>query len=243
MGVSGCGKSSVGAAFSVTCGMTFLDGDDLRPKTNIDMSAIEPDAARKFANTVAEKGLGWVESPFSGGAPKAFMGEFTLSGDGPGADVGGAHIALKHVSSNYTHMGPSGAGQTTKLTNQLLCGLGFLAVAKATQLALGAGIDAAKIPHALEGGRAESPLQDVLPGFIKKDCRRTGRIENMLQDLNMGNDLARQSRPSIPMTALCAKIHRMLAAAGPGVKIRRLSWSFLKAQKRSLGHDHAFCTV
>lgn len=47
--------------------------------------------------------------------------------------------ALQHVASNYTHMGLSGAGQTTKLINQVLCGLNFLAVAEATQLALDAG--------------------------------------------------------------------------------------------------------
>ncbi len=59
-----------------------------------------------------------------------------------------------------------GAGQTTKLINQVLCGLGFLTVAEATQLALDAGVDAAKIPQALEGGRADSAiLQEYMPRF------------------------------------------------------------------------------
>ncbi|MEL7131158.1 MAG: NAD(P)-dependent oxidoreductase, partial [Pseudomonadota bacterium] len=121
----------------------------------IDMSSIEPDATRKFAKMAAERGLAWVDSPLSGGAPKALVGELTLMAGGEAHDVERAHLALRHVASNYTHMGPSGAGQTTKLINQVLCGLGFLAVAEATQLALDAGVDAEKIPQALKGGRAD----------------------------------------------------------------------------------------
>lgn len=183
----------------------------------IDMSSIEPDATRTFAMMAADNGLAWVDSPLSGGAPKALIGELTLMAGGEAADVERAHEALRHVASNYTHMGPSGAGQTTKLINQVLCGLGFLAVAEATQLAMDAGVDAAKIPQALKGGRADSALlQEYLPRFVEKDYRRTGRIDNMVKDLNAVNDLARQTGTSMPMTAMCAEIHRMLTAAGLG---------------------------
>lgn len=124
---------------------------------------------------------------------------------------------LRHVASNYTHMGPVGAGQTTKLINQVLCGLGFLAVAEATQLALDAGVDAAKIPQALKGGRADSAiLQEYMPRFVTKDYRRTGRIDNMVKDLNGAQDLARRTNTAMPLTAACAEIHRMLTAAGLG---------------------------
>ncbi|WP_425041597.1 NAD(P)-dependent oxidoreductase [Primorskyibacter sp. S187A] len=183
----------------------------------IDMSSIDPGATRSFAARAAEQGLAWVDSPLSGGAPKALTGELTLMAGGTAEDVERAHLVLRHVASNYTHMGPSGAGQTTKLINQVLCGLGFLAVAEATQLALDAGVDAAKIPQALKGGRADSALlQEYLPRFATKDYRRTGRIDNMVKDLNAVNDLARQTGTSMPMTALCAEIHRMLTAAGLG---------------------------
>lgn len=183
----------------------------------IDMSSIDPVATRKLSADAAEKGLRWVDSPLSGGAPKALIGELTLMAGGEAADVEQAHAVLRHVASNYTHMGPSGAGQTTKLINQVLCGLGFLAVAEATQLALDAGVDAAKIPQALNGGRADSAiLQEYMPRFVSKDYRRTGRIDNMVKDLNGALDLARTSHTSMPMTALCAEIHRMLTAAGIG---------------------------
>ncbi|MFK7871519.1 MAG: NAD(P)-dependent oxidoreductase [Roseobacter sp.] len=183
----------------------------------IDMSSIDPAATRDFAARAAERGLAWVDSPLSGGAPKALLGELTLMAGGAAQDVERAHVALRHVASNYTHMGPSGAGQTTKLINQVLCGLGFLAVAEATRLAQDAGVDAAKIPQALKGGRADSALlQEYLPRFATKDYRRTGRIDNMVKDLNAVNDLARQTGTSMPMTALCGEIPRMLTSAGLG---------------------------
>lgn len=183
----------------------------------IDMSSIEPGATREFARRAGELGLQWVDSPLSGGAPKALVGELTLMAGGEATAIGKAHRVLRHVASNYTHMGPSGAGQTTKLINQVLCGLGFLAVAEATQLALDAGVDAEKIPQALKGGRADSALlQEYLPRFATKDYRRTGRIDNMVKDLNAVNDLARQTGTAMPMTALCGEIHRMLTAAGLG---------------------------
>ncbi|MEP2640659.1 NAD(P)-dependent oxidoreductase [Roseobacter sp.] len=198
----------------------------------IDMSSIEPDETRKFAAKAAEHGLAWVDSPLSGGAPKALRGELTLMAGGTAADVDRAHVALKHVASNYTHMGPAGAGQTTKLINQVLCGLGFLAVAEATQLALDAGVDAAKIPQALKGGRADSALlQEYLPRFAAKDYRRTGRIDNMVKDLNAVNDLARQTGTSMPMTALCGEIHRMLTAAGWGGEDQAAVMEFFNGAK------------
>ena len=201
----------------------------------IDMSSIEPDATRKFAKMAAERGLAWVDSPLSGGAPKALLGELTLMAGGEAFHVERAHLALRHVATNYTHMGPSGAGQTTKLINQVLCGLGFLAVAEATQLALDAGVDAEKIPTALKGGRADSALlQEYLPRFATKDYRRTGRIDNMVKDLNAVNDLARQTGTSMPMTALCGEIHRMLTAAGLGGEDQAAVMEFFSGAKEEV---------
>ena len=91
----------------------------------IDMSSIAPDATRRFAEMAAEKGLAWVDSPLSGGAPKALIGALTLMMGGAAADVTRAQTALRHVAGNMTHMGGPGAGQTTKMINQVLCGLGL----------------------------------------------------------------------------------------------------------------------
>ena len=204
----------VGLAAFGTAGIS----DGAAPGTLIiDMSSIDPEATRDFAAQAAEKGLGWVDSPLSGGAPKALTGELTLMMGGAEADVARAKQVLKDVAANMTRMGGPGAGQTTKIINQVLCGLGFLAVAEATRLAQDAGVDAEMIPVALKGGRADSALlQEYMPRMARRDYRRTGRIDNMVKDLNMAADLSRQTGTSMPMTALCAEIHRMLTAAGLG---------------------------
>lgn len=201
----------------------------------IDMSSIDPDATRSLAVRAAETGLRWVDSPLSGGAPKALTGELTLMAGGTAEDVADAHTVLRHVASNYTHMGPVGAGQTTKLINQVLCGLGFLAVAEATQLALDAGVEAAKVPVALRGGRADSAiLQEYMPRFASKDYRRTGRIDNMVKDLEGAHDLARRTHTAMPLTALCLEIHRMLTAAGLGGEDQAALMEFFTGAKGPL---------
>ncbi|CUX40052.1 2-hydroxy-3-oxopropionate reductase [Agrobacterium tumefaciens] len=200
----------------------------------IDMSSIDPEATKELAADAAEKGLRWVDSPLSGGAPKALVGQLTLMAGGSEKDVADAHRVLRHVASNYTHMGPCGAGQTTKLINQVLCGLNFLAVAEATQLALDAGVNAAKIPQALKGGRADSAiLQEYMPRYVAKDYRRTGRIDNMVKDLNGAQNLARRTNTAMPLTALCAEVHRMLTAAGLGGEDQAALMEFFSGAKRT----------
>lgn len=183
----------------------------------IDMSSIDPAATRALAAEAAERGLRWVDSPLSGGAPKAEIGQLTLMQGGADADVREAQDILSHVASNQTHMGDVGTGQTTKIVNQVLCGLGFMAVAEATALAEAAGVNVARIPEALKGGRADSALlQEYMPRFAARDYRRTGRIDNMVKDLDGARDLARQTQTTMPLTALAAEIHRLMTAAGFG---------------------------
>ncbi len=206
-----------------------------RPGTLIiDMSSIDPEATRSLAAKAAEAGLRWVDSPLSGGAPKALIGELTLMAGGEAADVADAHEVLKDVATNYTHMGPAGAGQATKLINQVLCGIQFLGVAEATALAEDAGVDAAKIPQALRGGRADSAiLQEYMPRFAARDYRRTGRIDNMVKDLNGAQDLARATHTAMPLTAVCAEIHRMLTAAGLGAEDQAALMEYFRGPDRS----------
>ena len=183
----------------------------------IDMSSIDPGATRDLAAKAAERGLAWVDSPLSGGAPKAATGELTLMLGGTEADVARARNVLAHVASNITHMGPAGAGQATKLINQVLCGLNFLAVAEATALAEAAGIAVDRIPQALRGGRADSAiLQEYMPRFAVRDYRRAGRIDNMVKDLDGALAVARATTTPMPLTSACAEVHRMLTRAGLG---------------------------
>lgn len=201
----------------------------------IDMSSIDPEATKALAAEAAEKGLRWVDSPLSGGIPKAATGELTLMQGGTEADVAEAQTMLAGVASNQTRMGGPGAGQTTKLINQVLCGLGFLAVAEATALAEAAGVDAMMIPKALQGGRADSAiLQEYMPRMAARDYRRTGRIDNMVKDLNGAADLARLTHTAMPLTALCAEVHGMLTAAGLGGEDQAALMEFFKGPRKDL---------
>lgn len=183
----------------------------------IDMSSIDPPSTKALAEEASQRGLHWVDAPLSGGAPKALIGELTVMAGGTDAAFEASKAVMSKLCKNYTHMGPSGAGQTTKLINQLLCGIGFMAVAEATRLAQDAGVDAAMIPVALKGGRADSALlQEYMPRMATKDYTPTGRIANMVKDLNSVQDLARLTDTSMPMTAICAEIHRLLTAQGLG---------------------------
>ncbi|MBZ4021014.1 6-phosphogluconate dehydrogenase [Rhodobacter sp. TJ_12] len=201
----------------------------------IDMSSIDPESTKVLAADAAERGLRWVDSPLSGGIPKAAIGELTLMQGGAEADVTDAQKVLAKVASNQTRMGGPGAGQTTKLINQVLCGLNFLAVAEATALAEAAGVDAEKIPQALRGGRADSAiLQEYMPRFATRDYRRTGRIDNMVKDLNGAQDLARLTHTAMPLTAVCAEVHRMLTAAGLGGEDQAALMEYFKGPRKEL---------
>jgi len=201
----------------------------------IDMSSIDPEATRALAADARAAGLRWVDSPLSGGIPKAASGQLTLMQGGDPADVAQAQTVLAHLASNQTHMGPAGAGQTTKLINQVLCGLAFLAVAEATALAEAAGVEVTRIPQALAGGRADSAiLQEYLPRFAARDYRRTGRIDNMVKDLDGAAAIARAAQIPMPLTSVCAEVHRMLTAAGLGGEDQAALMEFFKGPRKDI---------
>lgn len=183
----------------------------------IDMSSIDPISTRTLAREAKVAGLHWLDCPLSGGAPKALTGTLAVMAGGPAKDFERARLVMDDLCANFTLMGPHGAGQTTKLINQVLCGLNFAAVAEATQLALNSGVDARKIPQALAGGRADSAiLQEFMGKMARRDYSPTGRIDNMVKDLDGAQALARSTGTAMPLTALCAEIHRLLAASGLG---------------------------
>jgi 2-hydroxy-3-oxopropionate reductase len=184
----------------------------------IDMGSIDPRATADMARRLkAACGVDWVDAPLSGGAPAARSGRLTLMIGGAEDAVARARAVLGDLAANATHMGPAGAGQTTKLINQVLCACGFLAVAEATRLALDGGVDAARIPAALAGGRADSRiLQEFMPKMAVFDYTPTGRIDNMLKDREAVQRTAAEQRTPMPLTALVTELHRMLLRAGCG---------------------------
>ncbi|TKD51191.1 NAD(P)-dependent oxidoreductase [Sphingomonas baiyangensis] len=184
----------------------------------IDMSSIDAGRTAAMAARLAdETGMGWVDAPLSGGAPAAAEGRLTLMVGGGDGDVARARAVLDRLAANITHLGGSGAGQTVKLVNQILCAAGFLAVAEAVRFAEAHGVDATRIPAALAGGRADSRiLQEFMGKMAARDFSPTGRIDNMLKDLETVQASAHAARVAMPVTGLIADLHRMLVAGGLG---------------------------
>ena len=189
-------------------------------KLLIDMSSIDPGDTRKMAEKLgSETGMKWVDCPLSGGVPGALEGRLTFMAGGDAADFERARTVMRHLSANYTLMGQNGAGQTVKLINQLFCAVQFQAVAEAVKLAEAGGVDATAIPAALKGGRADSAiLQEFMAKFARRDYTPTGRIDNMMKDLDSLQSFALSTRTPLPMTGQLVEIHRLLCAAGLGTK-------------------------
>ncbi|MEP6720613.1 MAG: NAD(P)-dependent oxidoreductase [Variovorax sp.] len=184
----------------------------------IDMSSIDPPATRRLAQSLRERtGMGFVDAPLSGGAPKALLGQLTVMAGGSADDVARARAVMDSLCANYTHMGESGAGQTTKLVNQLLCAIGFQAMAEAVRLAEAGGVDAARLPAALAGGRADSQiLREFGPKMAARDMTPTGRIDNMLKDLDAVRAFVHAEQLTLPLAGMVTELHRSFVAAGLG---------------------------
>jgi 3-hydroxyisobutyrate dehydrogenase-like beta-hydroxyacid dehydrogenase len=185
----------------------------------IDFSSIRPDATRDFAARLRdERGAGWVDAPVSGGVPGAQNGTLAIMAGGAAADIERVRPVVMTLCQRFTHMGPSGAGQITKLCNQILVGGTMALVAEATQLARSAGIDAAKLPECLRGGTADSPvLRTWLPRMLERQFEdRLAASAIVLKDLDTAHALGRATGTALPMTATAAERFRQLAAKGGG---------------------------
>ena len=187
-------------------------------KLLIDMSSIDPELTKEMAaRLLSEYAMPWVDCPLSGGAPKALLGKLAVMAGGHKEDFEKARTVMQHLCANITLMGPSGAGQATKLVNQVLCAIGFQAIAEATQLALKGGVDVSMIPAALAGGRADSSLlQEFMAKMGRHDYTPTGSLANMLKDMEAVQAFASKNRVAMPLTSLTTEIHRLFVAAGKG---------------------------
>ena len=187
-------------------------------KLLIDMSSIDPAATAAMARDLRDTtGMRWVDCPLSGGVPGALSGKLAVMAGGAAEDFERARPVMQDLCANYTLMGPSGAGQTAKLVNQLFCAILFQAVAEAVKLAEAGGVDAAKIPAALAGGRADSRImQEFMAKFAGRDFTPTCRLDNMLKDLDSVQAFALKTKTPLPLTGAVTEIHRILVAMGLG---------------------------
>jgi 3-hydroxyisobutyrate dehydrogenase len=125
---------------------------------------------------------------------------------------------IAHLAQRFTRMGDAGAGQVTKLCNQVIVGCLFPVIAEAVRLAEAAGVDANALPQALKGGFADSlPLQVFGARMAARQFDPPlGAVSIMLKDLENAAQVAQQARVPLPMARTAAELYRLLVAQGRG---------------------------
>ena len=204
------------AVEEVVFGRDGIASTDGHGKLVVDFSSIHPDATRSLAARLRQaNGMAWVDAPVSGGSKGADEGTLAVMAGGDAADIERARPYVMAMARRLTHMGPTGAGQTTKLCNQVIVGCAMTVLAEATRLAVNAGIDANLLPEALAGGFADSiPLQLFVPRMVQNiHSPPSGYISTMLKDLDTVTDVARSTSSPVPMSALSAQLFRLAEAA------------------------------
>ncbi|MGD2140811.1 MAG: NAD(P)-dependent oxidoreductase [Burkholderiales bacterium] len=187
-------------------------------KVLVDMSTCAAAHTKAMAERLAQQsGMAWLDSPISGGAPAALEGKMAIMVGGRAEVFERAQPLWDVLAGRATLMGPNGAGQATKMINQVLVSTGLAVLAEACGFAERAGIDAAKIPQALAGGRADSrQLQEMFPKMVASDFAITGRAALMVKDLELIHDLSRHVGAPLPVTAGVTELFRKMVADGWG---------------------------
>jgi 3-hydroxyisobutyrate dehydrogenase len=186
-------------------------------KVLVDHSSIRPDATRDMAARLrAETGMGWVDAPVSGGVAGAEEASLAIMCGGDAADVERVRPVVMNMCSRLTHMGPQGAGQTTKLCNQMVVVCTVAVLAEMVNMGQEAGIDAARLPEALAGGWADSkPLQLFVPRMAAGDFDPPfGHVATLLKDIDTATDLGRSQGTALPMSATAAELLRLMGSHG-----------------------------
>ncbi len=184
-------------------------------KVVVDMSSISPMATKEFAQRINELGCDYVDAPVSGGEVGAKAGTLTIMVGGADAVFERLKPLFELMGKNITLVGPTGAGQTTKVANQIIVALNIAAVSEALLFASKAGADPAKVRQALMGGFAASRILEVHgERMIKRTFNPGFRIRLHQKDLNLALQGARELGLSLPQTANAAQLMQTCAANG-----------------------------
>lgn len=183
----------------------------------VDMSTISPVATRRFAETLATRDIDLVDAPVSGGVRGAEEATLTIMAGGSDTAFQRARPLLETVGKTVTYFGPSGAGQTVKACNQVVCALHIQAVCEAFALGRAAGIDLHALRRALLGGAAGSwVLENLGPLMLEKDDRPNFRIELQAKDLRLAAELAASLNVPLPGAANVTNLYYAAIAGGDG---------------------------
>ncbi|QTS85240.1 NAD(P)-dependent oxidoreductase [Ectopseudomonas khazarica] len=183
----------------------------------VDFSSLDPAATREMAAELeARSGMRWVDAPVSGGTPGAEAGSLAIMAGGRDEDVERVRPILAHLGQRLTRMGDVGAGQVTKVCNQMIVACNALVIAEVVALAERSGVDASQIAPALAGGFADSkPLQILAPQMAASQFEPIKwHVRTLLKDLDTAVKLSREQGGATPMSGLAAQLMRLHGSQG-----------------------------
>lgn len=185
--------------------------------TFIDMSTISPVVTRRLAKTVEATGAQALDAPVSGGVSGAQNGRLSIMVGGPLATFERAKAIFEVLGTTVTHVGDSGAGQATKLCNQVVVAMNIQAICEGFSLGAGFGLDLETLRSVLAGGAAGSWMMDNLaPKIIADDASAGFRIDLQLKDLRLALEASQAQGIPLPGAALVTSLYLEARAHGEG---------------------------
>jgi 3-hydroxyisobutyrate dehydrogenase len=181
----------------------------------IDMSTISPHSERATAAQLHEIGVDYLDAPVSGGETGAIEGTLAIMVGGDKVAFDCARPVFEHLGKRITYMGPSGAGQMTKLANQIAVSVALEAAAEALAFAKAGGLDPSQVLEAIGAGAAASwQLNNLGPKIIASDWRPGFFIKLIRKDLRLVGEAARDAQLALPGLALMTSMFETAAAMG-----------------------------
>ena len=199
----------------VVCGPNgILEG--MKPGTILmDMSSINPIASREVGAEIEKHGGFMIDAPVSGGEPKAIDGSLSIMCGGKKEIFDKVEKILHVMGKSVTLCGDLGAGNTTKLANQIVVAVNIAAVSEALMLGKRAGVDPQKIFEAIRGGLAGSTVMDAKAPMILSGNFKPGfRIALHIKDLNNVIEAAHKVGSPLPLTSAVMEMMQFLRSHG-----------------------------
>lgn len=174
----------------------------------VDTSTSHPDTSRALATRLAERGIGFIDAPVSGGPKGAMNGAMTMVIGGSEAHVAAVEPILAVMSAKRVHVGPVGAGHVTKIINNLLCAAHLLTGAEAARLAREAGVDPERVLEGVNAGSGRSGVTQVnFPTWILNGAFDSGfTMKLMRKDVALAAQLMAELGLSMPMADQTTRI-------------------------------------
>ncbi|MBC1462877.1 NAD(P)-dependent oxidoreductase [Listeria welshimeri] len=181
----------------------------------IDMTTSSPVLAKKIAEAFREKGIGALDAPVSGGDIGAKNGTLAIM-------VGGAEDVFLKVKPIFEILGSSvilqgdaGAGQHTKMVNQIAIASNMIGVTEAIIYAEAAGLNPARVLESISGGAAGSwSLSNLIPRVLQDDFSPGFFIKHFIKDMGIALSEAKQMGLELPGLSLAEKMYQTLADQG-----------------------------